>query len=99
MVSTGGVNKGTRFPTTILNFPNINNKRYHPTEKPLNILRYLIKTYTNEGDLVLDNCMGSGSTGVAAKELRRSFIGYEMNGHYFDVAKERIKNAIEDERK
>ncbi|MCL0330864.1 DNA-methyltransferase, partial [Apilactobacillus xinyiensis] len=99
MVSTGGVNKGTRFPTTILNFPNSNNKRYHPTEKPLNILRYLIKTYTNEGDLVLDNCMGSGSTGVAAKELRRDFIGYEMNGHYFDVAKERIENAIEDERK
>jgi site-specific DNA-methyltransferase (adenine-specific) len=98
MISKGGENKGTRFPTTILNFPNSNNKRYHPTEKPLNILRYLIKTYTNEGDLVLDNCMGSGSTGVVAKQLRRNFIGYEMNGHYFDVAKERIEKTIEDEK-
>ncbi|WP_225426167.1 DNA-methyltransferase [Apilactobacillus timberlakei] len=90
------INHGTRFPTTILNFPNSNNKRYHPTEKPLNILEYLIKTYTNEGDLVLDNCMGSGSTGVAAKRLKRDFIGYELNGHYFDVAKERINNESAD---
>jgi DNA modification methylase len=86
------INKGTRFPTTILNFPNSSNKRFHPTEKPLNILEYLIKTYTNEGDTVLDNCMGSGSTGVAAKRLNRDFIGYEMNGKYFNIAKDRISN-------
>lgn len=85
-------NKGTRFPTTLLKCSNSNHKRYHPTEKPLNILEYLIKTYTNEGDLVLDNCMGSGSTGVAAKRLKRDFIGYELNDHYFDIATERINN-------
>lgn len=94
MRDVANVNHGTRFPTTILNFPNSNNKRYHPTEKPLNILEYLIKTYTNEGDLVVDNCMGSGSTGVAAKRLKRDFIGYELNGHYFEVAKERINNEF-----
>lgn len=88
-------NKGTRFPTTILRFPNSNAKRYHPTEKPINILSYLIKTYTNENDVVLDNCMGSGSTGVACMRLNRKFIGYELNGHYFDVAKERINKELQ----
>lgn len=88
------VNTGYRYPTTILNFPNSNNKRFHPTEKPLNILEYLIKTYTDENDVVLDNCMGSGSTGVASARLNRKFIGYELNGHYFDIAKTRINNEI-----
>lgn len=63
----------------------------HPTQKPVPLLEYLIKTYTNEGDLVLDNCMGSGSTGVAALNLNRNFIGMELNEKYFNIAKERIE--------
>lgn len=69
------------------------NKRYHPTQKPVDLLEYLIKTYTNEGMTVLDNCMGSGSTGVAAKQLNRNFIGMELNKEYFEIAKQRIENA------
>ena len=65
-------------------------KSNHPTEKPVPLLEYLIKTYTNENDLVLDNCMGSGSTGVAAKKLHRKFIGMELDDTYFNIAKERI---------
>lgn len=64
----------------------------HPTQKPVELLEYLIKTYTNENDLVLDNCMGSGSTGVAAKNLNRKFIGIELDENYFNIAKERIEN-------
>ena len=66
--------------------------RYHPTQKPIAILEYLIKTYTNEGDIVLDNCMGSGSTGVACKNLNRDFIGIELDENYFNIAKERFEN-------
>lgn len=62
----------------------------HPTQKPVELLEYLIKTYTNEGDLVLDNCMGSGSTGVACKNTNRDFIGIELDENYFNIAKERI---------
>ena len=66
-------------------------KRYHPTQKPVELLEYLIKTYTNENDLVLDNCMGSGSTGVACKNLNRNFIGIELDKNYFEIAQNRIK--------
>lgn len=62
-------------------------KRIHPTQKPVDLLEYLIKTYTNEGDLVLDNCMGSGSTGVACINTNRNFIGYELDENYFNIAK------------
>lgn len=65
----------------------------HPTEKPVALLEWLIKTYTNEGEIVLDNCMGSGSTGVACKNLNRQFIGIEKDEKYFNIAKERIENA------
>lgn len=88
-------NDGTRYPTTIIDFPNSNANRYHPTEKPQNILEYLIKTYTNEGDLVLDNCIGSGSTGVACVNTNRQFIGMELNQKYFDIAKKRVEEAEE----
>ena len=67
-------------------------KVYHPTQKPVDLLEYLIKTYTNEGDLVLDNCMGSGSTGVACKNTNRNFIGIELDKNYFEIAKSRITN-------
>ena len=65
---------------------------YHPTQKPVALLEYLVRTYTNEGDTVLDNCMGSGSTGVAVKRVGgRHFIGIEQNKVYFDIARERIE--------
>lgn len=66
------------------------NKALHPTQKPVALLEYLIKTYTNEGDVVLDNCMGSGSTGVACLNTNREFIGIEKDEKYFNIAKERI---------
>lgn len=67
--------------------------RYHPTQKPIAILEYIIKTYTNEGDVVLDNCMGSGSTGVACITTNRSFIGIELDKNYFKIAEQRIENT------
>lgn len=67
--------------------------RLHPTQKPIGILEYLIKTYSNKGETILDNCMGSGSTGVACINTDRSFIGIELDTEYFDVAKNRIENA------
>ena len=86
----------TNYPKNILKFkrdlPNI-----HPTQKPVTLLKYLIKTYTNEGDMVLDNCMGSGSTGVACKKLNRKFIGIELDENYFNIAKERIEKVESDE--
>lgn len=67
--------------------------RGHPNQKPVPLLEYLIKTYTKEGDTVLDNCMGSGSTGVAAVNTGRSFIGIELNDEYFEMAKQRIEGG------
>ena len=64
----------------------------HKTQKPLKLFEYLIKTYTNEGDLVLDNCMGSGTTGVACVNLNRDFIGIELDNKYFAIAKKRIES-------
>lgn len=82
-----------KYPKTILKFSNAKHKgNLHPTQKPVALLEYLIKTYTQEGDLVLDNCMGSGSTGVACKHLNRDFIGIEIDENYFKIAEERIKN-------
>ena len=65
----------------------------HPTQKPVPLLEYLIKTYTNEGETVLDKCMGSGSTGVACVNTNRNFIGIELDENYFNIAKERIEDA------
>ena len=65
----------------------------HPTQKPVPLLEYLIKTYTNEGETVLDNCMGSGSTGVACVNTSRDFIGIELDEKYFKIAEGRIKDA------
>ena len=81
-----------KYPRQVLEF-----KRPHPpifpTQKPVDLCEYLIKTYTNEGDLVLDNCMGSGSTGVACKNLNRRFIGIELNSKTFNLAKDRIEGV------
>lgn len=89
--------KGDRFPTNVLSFSNGNHKNiHHPTEKPTDLLEYLIKTYTNMGGVVLDNTMGSGSTGVACVNTGRSFIGIEKDDHYFEIAKKRIEQAEND---
>ena len=86
------VQKFTNYPNDILSF-DVETKPQHPTQKPVPLLEYLIKTYTHEGETVLDNCMGSGSTGVAAVNLNRAFIGMELEEKYFDIAKERIEQA------
>ena len=71
----------------------VENNTLHPTQKPLALIEYLVRTYTDEGDTVLDNCMGSGTTGVACKKLNRQFIGIELTDNYFAIAKERIRVA------
>ena len=80
----------TNYPDMIIKIASEHNVGSHPTQKPVALMEYLIKTYTNEGELVLDFTMGSGTTGVACKNLGRDFIGIELDEHYFDVAKERI---------
>lgn len=90
MHGTETISDGKRYPTNILDFIKDKDK-LHPTQKPVALLEYLIKTYTDEGDLVLDNCMGSGSTGVAAKNTNRDFIGMELDENYFEIAKKRIE--------
>lgn len=83
---------GYRYPCDILEFNRVTlGKTMHPTQKPVALLEYLIKTYTNEGETILDNCMGSGSTGVACQNTNRHFIGIELDKKYFEIAKERIK--------
>ena len=83
----------TGYPTNILKFKGLLKNRLHPTQKPVPLLEYLIKTYTIENETVLDFTMGSGSTGVACKNLNRNFIGIEMDDKYFEIAKNRIENA------
>lgn len=77
-------------PETIIEFNCREGRGLHPTQKPVALMEYLLRTYTNEGDVVLDNCMGSGTTGVACKNLNRKFIGIEMDENYFNIAKDRI---------
>lgn len=84
---------GKRNPLSILSFPR-DNKKLHPTQKPVALLEYLIKTYTNEGETVLDNCMGSGSTGVACINTNRNFIGYELDEKYFKIAEKRLNECV-----
>lgn len=90
-----GHNEKLRYPKNLINIKSTekecnNVSRLHPTQKPVSLLEFLIKTYTNENDLVLDNCFGSGSTLVAAKNLNRQFIGIEKEEKYFNIAKERL---------
>lgn len=80
-----------RFPTSVITFATDKQKQaLHPTQKPVSLLEWLLKTYTNEGDTVLDNCMGSGSTGVGCVNTNRNFIGIELDKQYFDIAENRI---------
>lgn len=82
---------GRRYPLSIIRFSKENG--FHPTQKPVPLLEYLIKTYTSDGETVLDNTMGSGSTGVACVNTNRNFIGMELEEKYFDIAKERVEQA------
>ena len=83
------INEGERYPLTIIKFDR-DADAFHPTQKPVDLLRYLVKTYTNEGDTILDNCMGSGTTAVACIKEKRHFIGFELNKEYYDKACLRI---------
>lgn len=93
------VETGERYPGDVIEFSNWNgalfgkteNATKHPAQKPVSILEYLIKTYTNEGDVILDNCMGVGSTGVACVNTGRKFIGMELDNHYYKIACRRIE--------
>ena len=89
---TSGGGSTERYPRSVLRMP-VENNTLHPTQKPLALIEYLVRTYTDEGDTVLDNCMGSGTTGVACKKLNRQFIGIELTDNYFAIAKERIRVA------
>ena len=83
---------GERYPVTVLEFPRDKDK-LHPTQKPVALMEYMIRTYTNEGAVVLDNCMGSGTTGVACVSTGRSFVGMELDPTYFEIASNRIAAA------
>lgn len=88
-ISVITTNNGERYPIDVIEFKR-DKEKIHPTQKPVELLKYLIKTYTKENEIVLDNCMGSGSTGIACRETNRNFIGIEIDEGYYNVAKERI---------
>jgi site-specific DNA-methyltransferase (adenine-specific) len=89
------VQENEGYPSNILYF-DLDKEKFHPTQKPIDLLQYLIKTYTNEGETVLDNCMGSGSTGVACLNTNRKFIGMEKEDKYFNIATERVENIYKE---
>ena len=86
------VSDGRRYPKQVLEFSE--RGAVHPTQKPVALMEYLVRTYSNEGDVVLDNCMGSGTTGVACVNTGREFIGIERDGKYFAIAQKRIEDAM-----
>lgn len=89
-------NSGFRYPKQVIEFGVVERGTVHPTQKPVPLLEYLVRTYTNEGETVLDNCMGSGTTGVACANTNRNFIGIELDENYFKIAEERIRAAAND---
>lgn len=91
-MKSGSVQRYTNYPRSVLRFSNRKERRFHPTQKPVDLMSYLVRTYTDPGDLVMDNCMGSGSVGVACLETGRRFIGFEKDPQHFAVAQERIRN-------
>lgn len=93
---TDTINNGLRYPTTSPLKFKYDKDKLHPTQKPVELFKYLIKTYTNEGDLVLDNCAGSGTTAIACENLNRRWICIEKDDNYFNVAKERIEKHLKD---
>ena len=88
------VNEGYRYPLTVQKFKS--EKGLHPTQKPVELFEYLIKTYTNDGETVLDNCMGSGTTAIACINTNRNYIGFELDEEYYKKSIERINNHIKD---
>lgn len=84
-------NNGLFYPKSVLEYSNVNHNGVHPTQKPVELLRYLIRTYTNEDDVILDNCIGSGTTAIAAIREGRHFIGFETCEEYYNIAIDRIK--------
>ena len=80
-----------KYPTDIVVFQRNVHDSFHPTQKPVDLIRYLIRTYSNDGDTILDNCMGSGTTAIACIKEKRNFIGFELNKEYYDKACKRIK--------
>ena len=93
-----GISTTGGYPLTVLKFGKdaYGKKSLHPTQKPLSLTEYLINTYTNEGETVLDNCMGSGTTGVACANTNRKFIGIEKDEKYFNIAKDRILSTLKE---
>lgn len=89
-------NTGTRHPDTILDFPQKwrRQDQVHPTQKPIPLMEFLISSFSNEGETILDFTMGSGTTGIASKQLNRNFIGIELDKKYFDITKNRIDESI-----
>ena len=84
-----------KYPQSVLQFSNASQvQKLHPTQKPVALLEYLIKTYTNEGETILDNCMGSGTTAVAAINTSRNYIGFETDKTYYQIACDRIREAL-----
>lgn len=92
----GKINKPTdtfterKFPKSIIDIPNRIRENFHPTQKPVDLLRYLVRTYSNPGNVILDNCIGSGTTAIAAMREHRHYLGFELNKDYFDKAQQRI---------
>ena len=93
---SGFTNEGTRYPKSVLRISRdfSAQQQVHPTQKPVPLLEWLVRTYSNEGDLVLDNCMGSGSTGVAAIQAGRNFVGMETEEKYMEIARTRIEEVV-----
>lgn len=87
------VSEGGRYPLSVLNFNSVE-RTIHPTQKPVELFEYLIKTYTNEGETVLDNCMGSGTTAIACINTQRNFIGFEINKEYHRISNDRIHKIV-----
>lgn len=88
------INDGFRYPLTTIHKFNYDTETFHETQKPVSLFEYLIKTYTNKGDTVLDNCMGSGTTAIACINTERNFIGFETNEEYYNKSLQRIKNNV-----
>lgn len=92
--SRHSANSGTRYPLSVIKFNTERTRGGHPTQKPVALLEYLIKTYTKEGDTVLDSCMGSGTTGIACKNLNRDFVGIELDEKYFEMAEKAKEKGV-----
>lgn len=95
------INEGVRYPRSVIKISNDNHNSLHPTQKPVALFQWLIETYTNEGFIILDNCMGSGTTAVAATISGRKWIGFETEPKYIEIANKRLEsiyNEMEDQK-